>query len=112
MPSRDGRGLTRFFDDGRVEIDTNVVERAIRPIALNRKNALFAGSDGGGEHWPIISWLLETCKLGGIDHRTTSPASPTGSFQIARKSPSWRVSGLLTRTANLIFFAEPLPSGS
>jgi hypothetical protein len=43
-------GLTRFLDDGRVEIGSNVVERAIRPIALNRKNALFAGSDGGGEH--------------------------------------------------------------
>jgi len=60
-------GLTRFLDDGRIEIDSNVVERAIRPIALNRKNALFAGSDGGGEHWAIIASLIETCKLGGID---------------------------------------------
>ncbi|MBB3772189.1 hypothetical protein FHS55_002801 [Angulomicrobium tetraedrale] len=42
------QGLSRFLDDGRVEIDSNVVERAIRPIALNRRNALFAGSDGGG----------------------------------------------------------------
>ena len=41
-------GLSRFLDDGRIEIDSNVVERSIRPIALNRKNALFAGSDGGG----------------------------------------------------------------
>jgi hypothetical protein len=40
-------GLTRFIDDGRIEIDSNVVERSIRPIALNRKNALFAGSDEG-----------------------------------------------------------------
>jgi transposase len=40
-------GLALFIDDGRIEIDSNVVERAIRPIALNRKNALFAGSDGG-----------------------------------------------------------------
>ena len=47
-------GLTRFLDEGRVEIDSNVVERTIRPIALNRKNALFAGSDGGGEHWATI----------------------------------------------------------
>ncbi len=60
-------GLTRFLDDGRIEIDTNVVERAIRPIALNRKNALFAGSDGGGEHWAIIASLIETCKLNGVD---------------------------------------------
>ena len=60
-------GLTRFLDDGRMEIDSNVVERAIRPIALNRKNALFAGSDGGGEHWAIIASLIETCKLNGVD---------------------------------------------
>ena len=60
-------GLTRFLDDGRIEIDTNIVERAIRPIALNRKNALFAGSDGGGEHWAIIASLVETCKLNAID---------------------------------------------
>ena len=61
------QGLTRFIDDGRIEIDSNVVERSMRPIALNRKNALFAGSDGGGEHWAIIASLIETCKLNGID---------------------------------------------
>ena len=60
-------GLTRFVDNGRIEIDSNVVERSIRPIALNRKNALFAGSDGGGEHWAIIASLIETCKLNGVD---------------------------------------------
>ena len=60
-------GLTRFLDDGRIEIDSNVVERSIRPIALNRKNALFAGSDGGGEHWAIIASLIETCKLCGVE---------------------------------------------
>ncbi len=60
-------GLTRFIDDGRVEIDSNVVERAIRPIALNRKNALFAGSDGGAENWAIAASLIETCKLNGVD---------------------------------------------
>jgi hypothetical protein len=47
-PSR-WQGLTRFLDDGRIEIDSNTVERSIRPIALNRKNAVFAGSDGGVE---------------------------------------------------------------
>jgi transposase len=56
-------GLCLFLDDGRVEIDNNAVERAIRPIALNRKNALFAGSDGGAEHWAVIASLIETCKL-------------------------------------------------
>ena len=43
-------GLTRFLDDGRIELDTNIVERGIRPIVLNRKNALFAGHDEGAAH--------------------------------------------------------------
>jgi transposase len=60
-------GLTRFLDDGRIEIDSNAVERSIRPITLNRKNALFAGSDGGGENWAVIASLVETCKLCGVD---------------------------------------------
>jgi transposase len=60
-------GLCRFLDDGHIEIDSNVVERAIRPLALNRKNALFAGSDGGGEHWAILASLIETCKLNNVD---------------------------------------------
>src|ERR1700677_2054866 len=60
-------GLTRFLDNGCIEIDSNVVERSIRPIALNRKNALFAGSDGGGEHWAIIASLIETCKMCGVE---------------------------------------------
>jgi hypothetical protein len=47
-------GLTRFLHDGHIELDTNPVERAIRPVALSRKNHLFAGSEGGGEHWAII----------------------------------------------------------
>lgn len=61
------QGLTRFLDDGRIEIDSNTVERSIRPIALNRKNALFAGSDGGAEHWAVIASLVETCKLNGVE---------------------------------------------
>jgi hypothetical protein len=60
-------GLTLFIDDGRVEIDSNSVERCMRPIALNRKNALFAGSDGGGENWAILASLIETCKLCSVD---------------------------------------------
>ena len=61
------QGLTRFLDDGRIAIDSNVVERSIRPIALNRKNALFAGSDAGAEHWAVIASLIETCKLNGVE---------------------------------------------
>jgi transposase len=60
-------GLIRFLDDGRLEIDSNVVERASRPLALTRKNALLAGSDDGGEHWAVIASLVETAKLNGID---------------------------------------------
>jgi transposase len=60
-------GLTRFLDDGRIELDTNTVERSIRPIALNRKNALFAGSDEGGANWAIIASLVETCKLNDVN---------------------------------------------
>jgi transposase len=63
-------GLKRFLDDGRIEIDSNIVERAIRPIALNRKNALFAGSDGGAENWAIVASLIETCKLNRVDPLT------------------------------------------
>ena len=60
-------GLARFLDDGRIELDTNPVERAIRPVALGRKNHLFAGSDGGGERWAIACTLIETCKLNGVE---------------------------------------------
>uniref|UniRef100_UPI00177F2ED5 IS66 family transposase n=1 Tax=Mesorhizobium amorphae TaxID=71433 RepID=UPI00177F2ED5 len=60
-------GLARFLGDGRIEIDSNTVERSIRPIALNRKNALFAGSDGGAEHWAVVASLIETCKLNDVE---------------------------------------------
>ena len=43
------------------------VERSIRPLALTRKNALFAGSDGGAQHWAVIASLIETCKLIGVE---------------------------------------------
>jgi transposase len=60
-------GLNRFTDDGTIEIDSNTVERSIRPITLTRKNALFAGCDRGAEHWAVIASLIETCKLNAID---------------------------------------------
>jgi transposase len=60
-------GLTRFLEDGCIELDTNIVERGIRPIVLNRKNALFAGHDHGAENWACIASLIETCKLTGIE---------------------------------------------
>lgn len=78
-------GLALFLDDGRVEIDSNVVERSIRPLALPsaslsttlrvaepqagsaRKNALFAGSDNGAEHWAVVASLIDTCKLVDVE---------------------------------------------
>ncbi|GEN00776.1 hypothetical protein MRA01_53150 [Methylobacterium radiotolerans] len=60
-------GLNLFLADGRVEIDNNTIERAIRPLALTRKNALFAGSDGGAGHWAVVASLVETCKLVGVE---------------------------------------------
>jgi len=64
---RHWNGLVLFLDDGRLELDNNTVERAIRPIALGRKNALFAGSDGGARHWAIVASLVATAKLNGVE---------------------------------------------
>jgi transposase len=60
-------GLQRFLEDGRIELDNNSVERAMRPVALSRKNSLFAGSDEGGENWACLASLIETCKLNGVN---------------------------------------------
>lgn len=60
-------GLCLFLTDGRVEMDNNAVERTIRPIALQRKNSLFAGHDAGAQNWAVIASLIETCKLNKIE---------------------------------------------
>lgn len=59
-------GLMRYLEDGRIDIDNNPVERSMRPIALQRKNALFAGQQLGAENWVAIASLVETCKLNAI----------------------------------------------
>src|ERR671929_952040 len=64
---RHWQGLVLFLDDGRLELDTNTVERAIRPISLGRKNALFAGSDGGACWWATMASLVATAKLNGVE---------------------------------------------
>ena len=61
------RALTRYIDDGRLEIDNNAAERALRVVALGRKNFLFAGSDAGGERAAAFYSLLGTAKLSGLD---------------------------------------------
>lgn len=60
-------GLARFLEEGRIDLDSNTVERSIRPLALNRKNALFAGSDEGGDNWAVIATLIECCKLNAVN---------------------------------------------
>jgi transposase len=59
--------LGRYLDDGRIEIDNNTVERAVRPIALGRKNHLFAGSDGGAARWATVASLIATAKLNEVE---------------------------------------------
>jgi len=60
-------GLQIFLTDGRIELDSNPVENAIRPIAINRKNALFAGHDEGGENWGLFASIIGTCKLNDVN---------------------------------------------
>lgn len=59
--------LTRYVEDGRIEIDNNAAERALRPVAVGRKNFLFAGSDAGGERAAAIYNLIGTAQLNGLD---------------------------------------------
>lgn len=59
--------LGLFLTGGRVEIDSNTAERAIRPQTITRKNALFAGSHGGGRTWATIATLLQTAKMSNTD---------------------------------------------
>jgi transposase len=85
-------GLTVFLDDGRVEIDSNVVERSIRPIALSRKNALFAGSDQGGVHWGVIASLIETAKLNAVDPQAYLTTTLT---RLVNRHPASRIDDLM-----------------
>jgi hypothetical protein len=59
--------LTRYRDDGRIEIDNNTAERSIRPIVLGRRNYLFAGSDAGGERAANIYSLINSAMLNALD---------------------------------------------
>jgi len=85
-------GLQTFLHDGRVEIDSNSIENLIRPIALNRKNALFAGHDEGGKAWGRIASLIETCKINGIEPFAYLKATLEA---IARGHPQNRIDDLL-----------------
>jgi transposase len=68
MPTtRRWTALMRCFDDGRLALDNNAAERALRGVAIGRKNWLFAGSDRGGERAAAMYSLIETAKLNGLD---------------------------------------------
>ena len=69
-------GLVRL-DDGQIELDTNIVERSIRPIVLNRKNALFAGHDQGAENWAAIASLAHLSRPANCIVSIRKPTSPT-----------------------------------
>lgn len=60
-------GFRLFLDDGRVDIDSNLVENAIRSPAMNRRNALFAGHDEGGRNWARFASLIASCKMNGVE---------------------------------------------
>jgi transposase len=60
-------GFRLFLEDGRVDIDSNLVENAIRSPAMNRRNALFAGHDEGGRNWARFASLIGTCKMNGLE---------------------------------------------
>ena len=62
--------LTLFLTDGRVEVDTNTVERTMRSVALGRRNSLFAGSDRSARNWACLASLLNTAKLNDVDPLT------------------------------------------
>ena len=86
-------GLIRFLDDGRIELDTNIVERSMRPQALTRKNALFAGHDDGAENWAILASLIETCQTerhrsASLARRCSHPPRQSLAQQSPRRTPS------------------------
>jgi len=60
-------GFRLFLDDGHIEIDSNLVENAIRSPAMNRRNALFAGHDEGGRNWARFASLIATCKMNSVE---------------------------------------------
>lgn len=60
-------GFRLFLDDGHIDIDSNLVENAIRSPAMNRRNALFAGHDEGGHNWARFASLIGTCKMNGVE---------------------------------------------
>jgi hypothetical protein len=95
-------GLCVFLDDGRVEMDTNTIERGMRPQKLTAKNALFAGSDAGAQRWAIVASLIETC-LCRMRHRAVYAAAS------AKCRAGWAASLAMTEPAVLYTADAKLP---
>ncbi len=93
--------LTRYVDDGRIEIDNNAAERAIRALVLGRRNYLFAGSDAGGETAARLYSLVGTCRLNGVDPhgylRYVLERIAEHPINRIDELLPWRVAGLLPR---------------
>ncbi len=85
-------GLCVFLGDGRVEIDSNAVVNTIRPLALGRKNALFAGHDQGAQSWARIASLIETAKMNDVDPFAYLKATLEA---LAKGHPNQRIEELL-----------------
>jgi hypothetical protein len=105
------QALVRFHDDGDLEIDNNAAERALRGVALGRKNYLFAGSDRGGEWAAGVYSLVGTAKLNGIDPQAylAHVLEHIGSHAINRVDEllPWHVGGQLAAGANDVVASEP-----
>jgi transposase len=97
------RALTRYLDDGRIELDNSAAERSLRAVALGRKNYLFAGSDSGGERAACLYSLLGTAKLNGLDPELylREVLKRVADHPINRVSEllPWHIAPLLTQTA-------------
>jgi transposase len=97
--------LLRYCDDGRFEIDNNAAERSLRPVALGRKNYLFAGSDAGGQRAAAMYTLIGSAKLNGIDPEAYL------SLVLARIAdhPIHRIEELLPWNVALPQIGQPVP---
>ena len=95
--ARHWQGLYVFVQDGRVEMDSNAVENRIRPLALNRKNALFAGHDEGAAAWGRIASLIETAKMNRVEPYTYLKATLEA---IAHGHPASKLDQLLPWAIN------------
>jgi transposase len=85
--------FTRFLDDGRVCLTNNAAERALRGVAVGRRNWTFAGSDAGGHRAAAVYTLIETCKMNDVDPQAWTGAAPRSPCQQSRRPSSLELEG-------------------